>query len=177
LTDGLAGARPTAIRGVLNATANFILSEMGRGMPYADALAEAQRRGLAERDPGADVDGHDSVAKVMVLSALVLGRQLRVEDVARRGISATGDEAVADATRQGLMIRELATLDGSQARVEPVALAADDPLAPIDGTDNAVLCTAEPLGEIMVRGPGAGPELAGQGVLGDLIDVAARLAT
>jgi homoserine dehydrogenase len=67
LTDGLAGARPIAVRGVLNATANFILSEMARGEGYEDALAEAQRWGLAERDPAADVDGHDAVAKVMVL--------------------------------------------------------------------------------------------------------------
>jgi Homoserine dehydrogenase len=63
LNEGLAGDWPTAVRGVLNATANFILSEMGRGKRYADALTEAQQRGLAEGDPSADLDGHDSVAK------------------------------------------------------------------------------------------------------------------
>jgi homoserine dehydrogenase len=70
LVDGLAGAVPVALRGLLNATANFILSRMAEGRTYEDALAEAQRAGLAERDPAADVEGHDAVAKVMILSAL-----------------------------------------------------------------------------------------------------------
>ena len=69
LSEGLAGATPLAIRGVLNATANYILSDMARGQSYADALAAAQNEGLAERDASADVDGHDAVAKAMVLSA------------------------------------------------------------------------------------------------------------
>jgi homoserine dehydrogenase len=77
LVDGLAGAVPVSLRGLLNATANFILSRMAQGATYENALAEAQRAGLAERDPGADVEGHDAVAKVMILSALVFGRQLR----------------------------------------------------------------------------------------------------
>ncbi len=183
LRDGLAGARPKAIRGVLNATANLILSEMAEGARYADAVDEAQRRGLAERDPGADVDGHDAVAKVMILAALVLGRQLRVADVSRRGISSVGDEAVQQARAQGLTLREVATLEPSNddpatlvARVEPTALGCDDPLARVHGTDNAVLCEVEPLGRIAVIGPGAGIELAGQGVLSDLINVALKLS-
>jgi homoserine dehydrogenase len=174
LTEGLAGASPLAVRGVLNATANYIASEMARGRAYADALADAQRKGLAERDPGADVDGHDAVAKAMVLSALVFGRQLRVEDVSRTGISSVTEEAVSQAAAEGRRIREVTTVEGSAARVAPVALAADDPLARIDGTDNAVICLAEPLGQVMVAGPGAGRELAGQGVLSDLIAIAAR---
>ena len=76
LTEGLAGTVPVALRGVLNATANVILSKMADGTSYEDALAEAQRAGLAERDPAADVEGYDATAKVMILSALVFGRQL-----------------------------------------------------------------------------------------------------
>jgi homoserine dehydrogenase len=175
LTEGLAGASPAAVRGVLNATANYIVSEMARGQAYADALADAQEKGLAERDPSADVDGHDAVAKAMVLSAIVLGRQLRIEDVSRTGISSVTEEAVSQAESQGRQIREVTTVEGSDARVEPLALASDDPLARIDGTGNAVVCRAEPLGQVMVVGPGAGLELAGQGVLSDLIATAARL--
>jgi homoserine dehydrogenase len=85
LVDGL-GAVPMALRGLLNATANFILSRMNEGSPYEVALAEAQAAGLAERDPAADVEGHDTVAKVMILSGLVFGRQLRREQVACSGI-------------------------------------------------------------------------------------------
>jgi homoserine dehydrogenase len=179
LRDGLAGGRPVAVRGVLNATANFILSEMARGESYADALADAQRRGLAERDPSADVDGHDSVAKLLILSALVFGTQLRPADISRRGISSLGDDAIRRAKSEGLTVREVTTLEPSVSgsgmltgRVEPVGLGADDLLAPVDGTNNAVACQAEPLGEIMVLGPGAGVDLAGQGALSDLINVA-----
>jgi homoserine dehydrogenase len=173
LREGLAGASPIGARGVVNATANYIASEMARGQAYADALAAAQRLGLAERDPSADVDGYDAVAKAMVLSALVFGRQLRVEDVSRTGISSVTEDAVSRAVTQGRRIREVTTVDGS-ARVEPVALDAGDPLWGIDGTDNAVVCRADPLGQVTIVGPGAGPELAGQGVLSDLIATAVR---
>lgn len=169
LSAGLAGATPLAIRGVVNATANYILSEMGQGQSYADALAAAQQKGLAERDASADVDGHDAVAKAMVLSGLILGRQLRLEDVHRTGISSVTDEEMSKALADGRRIREVTTVDGSGARVEPLALPVDDPLARIEGTNNAVICRVEPLGEVMVVGPGAGPELAGQGVLSDLL--------
>jgi homoserine dehydrogenase len=174
LREGLAGATPIAVRGVLNATANYIVSAMARGEAYADALADAQRKGLAERDPSADVDGHDAVAKAMVLSALVFGRQLRLEDVSRAGISSVTEEAVSQAVSAGRQIREVTTVEGSVARVEPVALDLDDPLARVDATNNAVVCRAEPLGEVTIVGPGAGLELAGQGVLSDLVATATR---
>ena len=83
LTEGLAGAVLVSLRGVLNATANFILTMMTDGTPYDDALAAAQDAGLAERDAAADVDGLDATAKVMILSGLVFGRQLRRDQVAR----------------------------------------------------------------------------------------------
>ncbi len=175
LKEGLAGASPIAVRGVLNATANYIVSEMARGQAYADALTAAQRDGLAERDPSADVDGHDAVAKAMVLSALVFGRQLRLEDVSRTGISSVTEEEVRHAVSEGMRIREVTTVEGSVARVEPVALEAGDPLAGVDGTDNAVVCRADPLGQVTIVGPGAGLALAGQGVLSDLIAIASRL--
>ena len=172
LREGLAGASPIAIRGVLNATANYIVSEMARGQAYADALAAAQREGLAERDSSADVDGHDAVAKAMVLSGLVFGRQLRLEDVSRTGISSVTEEDVSRAASEGKRVREVTTVEGSVARVEPVALEAGDPLAGVDGTDNAVVCRADPLGQVTIVGPGAGLALAGQGVLSDLIAIA-----
>jgi homoserine dehydrogenase len=180
LTDGLAGAVPLGLRGVLNATANFILTRMAEGKAYEEALAEAQATGLAERDPAADVQGHDSVAKVMILSGLVFGRQLSVDQVGRRGIDEITREEVDEASSSGRRLKHLATLEFSEpdgagdvtARVEPALLAPEDPLARIDGTTNAVVCRANPLGEVTVAGPGAGPELAGQGVLSDLIAVA-----
>ena len=127
LVDGLAGAVPIALRGLLNATANFILSRMAEGTPYQDALAEAQRAGLAERDAAADVEGYDAVAKVMILSALVFGRQLRREQVACRGITNIARSEIAQAASGRARLKHVATLDFSEpdgagdvsARVEP----------------------------------------------------------
>jgi homoserine dehydrogenase len=180
LTGGLAGAVPVGLRGLLNATVNFILSRMAEGRSYEEALAEAQAAGLAERDPAADVEGHDSVAKVMILSALVFGRQLSAGQVARRGIEALARSELEEAAATGKRLKHVATLefagpDGAgdvSARVEPALIAPEDPLARIEGTTNAVVCRANPVGEVTIAGPGAGPELAGQGVLSDLIAVA-----
>jgi homoserine dehydrogenase len=180
LVDGLAGAIPIGLRGLLNATANFILTRMAEGRSYEEALAEAQAAGLAERDPAADVDGGDTVAKVMILSALVFGRQLRPEDVGCRGITDVARSQLERAAASGDRVKHVATLEFSEpdgagdvlARVAPEALGPDDPLARIDGTTNAVAFRASPVGGVMIAGPGAGPELAGQGVLSDLIAVA-----
>jgi homoserine dehydrogenase len=180
LVDGLAGTVPIALRGLLNATVNFILSAMAEGRSYEDALAEAQRADLAERDPAADVEGHDAVAKVMILSALVFGRQLRREQVACRGITDIVRSEIARAASSGARLKHVATLEFSEpdgrgivgARVEPELVRRDDPLATIEGATNAVVCTACPIGEVTIIGPGAGPQLAGQGVFSDLIAVA-----
>jgi homoserine dehydrogenase len=205
LTEGLAGAIPLGLRGVLNATANAILSQMADGTSYEQALAAAQRAGLAEPDPAADVEGWDSVAKVMILSALVFGRQLTLEQVTCRGITGVTGQQAREAAAAGQRIRHVATLefagpDGAgpggagpdrsgaeasgpkgsgaegsgvvTARVQPETVPADDLLARIDGVANAVVCQARPVGEVTIIGPGAGPQLAGQGVLSDLIAVA-----
>jgi homoserine dehydrogenase len=179
LTAGIAGARPVALRGILNATVNFILTAIAGGREYADALAEAQRIGLAERDPCADVDGYDEVAKAMVLAALVFGRQLELGDVARRGISDLSPSELARGSSGEGPIRSVTTLEVSgpeggtvTARIEPTLVGNGDPLAEVDGATNAVVCEAEPLGEVTVIGPGAGLALAGQGVLSDLIAIA-----
>lgn len=191
LVEGLAGASPTAIRGILNSTVNFILQRMGEGRTYEEALAEAQRSGLAERDPAADVEGRDAVAKLMILAALVLGRQLESADVGCRGITDLTPEELADARSGGQEIKHVASLvvdatgargptgglGSLSARVEPLRIDRDDPLARVDGAINALICRADPVGEVTVIGPGAGRALAGQGVLSDLIAVATGTAS
>jgi len=177
LVDGLAGTTPISLRGILNATANFILTRMEQGASYEDALTEAQDLGLAERDPTADVEGYDAMAKAMILAGLVFGTQLRPEDVVRHGISKIDRAQIDAAAAEGARIKELVTLElseagGLTARVEPTLLPNEDRLAGVSGVVNAVVCRAEPVGEVMVTGPGAGPELAGQGVFSDLIAVA-----
>jgi homoserine dehydrogenase len=147
LTEGLAGTVPSALRGVLNATANHILSQMADGLSYTEALADAQQVGLAEPDPGADVEGHDTVAKVMILSALVFGRQLRPEQVTRRGITGVTGQQARQAASAGGRLRHVATLAFAgpggtgtvTARVQPEAVPPGDLLARIDGATNALV--------------------------------------
>ena len=180
LVDGLAGAIPLGLRGLLNATANFILSRMAAGATYEEALAEAQGAGLAERDPAADVDGHDAVAKVMILSALVFGRRLGREEVACRGIAGIARSEFGRAASLGQRVKHVATLEFAEpggagavtARVEPELVGPDDPLANVEVTTNAVVCRADPVGQVTIAGPGAGPQLAGLGVFSDVIAVA-----
>ncbi|MBJ7612432.1 MAG: homoserine dehydrogenase [Candidatus Dormibacteraeota bacterium] len=180
LSEGLAGAVPFALRGLLNATTNFILSQMANGMSYEHALAEAQSAGLAERNPAANVEGHDATAKVMILSGLVFGRQLSREQVACRGITDITSREIRQAASAGGRLKHVATLgfsgpDGGgsvTARVQPELLRQNDPLASIEGVTNAVVCEASPIGGITIIGPGAGPQLAGQGALSDIIAVA-----
>jgi homoserine dehydrogenase len=184
LVDGLAGTTPISLRGILNATANFILTRMEQGASYDDALTEAQDLGLAERDPTADVEGYDAMAKAMILAGLVFEMQLRPEDVVRRGISKVDRAQIDAAASEGARIKELVTLElsgaggeaGLTARVEPAFLPTDDRLADVSGVANAVVCRAEPVGEVTVTGPGAGPELAGLGVFSDFIAVARGLS-
>lgn len=184
LTEGLAGAVPAGLRGVLNATANAILSQMADGTPYERALAGAQRAGLAERDPAADVEGSDTTAKLMILSALVFGRQLGRDQVACTGITGITGEQARQAASAGRRIRHVATLTFAgpagtgavTAHVQPEALPAGDLLAGIDGATNAVVCRASPIGEVAIVGPGAGPHLAGQGVLSDILAIARHRA-
>jgi homoserine dehydrogenase len=148
LSEGLAGAVPIRLRGLLNATANFIFSRMADGRSYEDALAEAQSAGLAETDPAADVEGHDATAKVMILSGLVFGRQLRREQVACRGITGITSREIGDAAASGGRLKHVATLgfsgpDGAgsvTARVQPEVVPLDDPLASVEGIANAVVC-------------------------------------
>ena len=184
LVDGLAGTTPVSLRGILNATANFVLTRMEQGASYDGALVEAQDLGLAERDPTADVEGFDAMAKAMILASLVFGTRLRPEDVVRRGISNVDRTQIEAAASKGARIKELVTLElfdpgdpaSLRARIAPTLVPEEDRLAGVSGVQNGVICRAEPVGEVMVTGPGAGPELAGQGVFSDLIAVACRHA-
>jgi homoserine dehydrogenase len=138
LCEGLAGAVPFALRGLLNATANFIVSRMADGQSYEDALAQAQSSGLAERDPVADVEGYDTTAKVMILSGLVFGRQLSRGQVACRGITGITSQEIGEAASARGRLKHVATLEFSgpdgagsaTARVQPELVPLNDPLQP-----------------------------------------------
>jgi homoserine dehydrogenase len=179
LTEGLAGARPLEVRGVLNATTNFIATTIARGLSYEDALAEAAAAGLAEPDPSADVEGWDSAAKLMILAGFLFDATLPLEQVERLGIAELESAELDAARRPDRVLRVVDTVGTDEAgdvfaRTSPELLEPSDPLAVIEGATNALTLRCEPLGEVTMTGPGAGPELAGQGVLADLIALARR---
>jgi homoserine dehydrogenase len=175
IREGLAGSSIRALRGILNGTTNYILSEMAQGRDYAEVLKVAQAQGYAEADPTADVEGYDAVAKVSILASLAFGQVLRPEQVVRTGITAITSEDIARAQREGKRIKLLASLhyDGSSlhGRVEPLALPLTDPLATVNGVMNAISIESDALPQVTITGPGAGRLQTGQGLLADLIAV------
>jgi homoserine dehydrogenase len=173
LLEGMAGAGIQGVRGILNGTTNYILSAMAGGRTYAEALARAQAQGYAEPDPGADVAGHDALAKTLILAALAFNQSLTPEQVVLEGITAIDLADVQQAVSVGKRIKLIASLrrQGTtlQASVSPQALPLDDPLARVDGVTNALTVQSDTLPEVTIIGPGAGPLPTAQGLLADLI--------
>ena len=168
--------------GIVNGTTNFILTRMSEeGSDYAEALAEAQRLGMAERDPTADVEGDDAAAKVAILAGLAFGADVVGDDVHREGISAVRAVDVAFADRLGYVVKLLAVaelVDGGpdlSVRVHPAMVPRAHPLAAVRGAFNAVFVEGETCGELMLYGRGAGGAPTASAVFGDLVDAARNL--
>ncbi len=182
LRESLAGEQIVRVMGIVNGTTNFILTRMEEdGVDFADALAEAQRLGLAERDPTADVEGHDAAAKAAILAALAFGSDVVDIDVHREGISGLRAVDVAYANRLGYSVKLLAVaelVDGGpelSVRVHPAMVPKAHPLASVRGAFNAVFVEGAVSGELMLYGRGAGGGPTASAVLGDLVDAARNL--
>src|SRR2546425_8804143 len=177
LADTLSADRIGSIMGILNGTTNSILVAMGGGASYADALADAQRRGLAEADPSADVDAHDPAAKLAILVMLAFRRRVDLSQIERVGIRTVDPPQVEAARRRGLVIKLIAaatTRDdaGIEADVRPRFVPVEAPMARVHGAMNAITLDAEYAGSLLFEGPGAGPDAAASAVLADLIRAA-----
>jgi homoserine dehydrogenase len=177
LADTLASDRIRSIIGILNGTTNSILGAMGGGASYAEALADAQRRGFAEADPSADVDGHDPAAKLAILAMLAFRRRVDPSHVARVGIRSLDPAQLADARRRGFVIKLIAaarTHDDAtiEADVRPRLVPVDEAMAHVDGGLNAIALDAQYAGSLVFRGPGAGPDAAASAVIADLVRAA-----
>ncbi len=176
----LRGAEITRIRGIVNGTTNFILTEMARGVSYEEALRRAQELGYAEADPTADVEGWDAVAKAMILANVFLGAQLKVGEVEREGITGITPEDIRAAEKKGAKVKlvaEVARESGRVvAKVGPEEVPLTDPLAYVDGVLNAIVFSTDTLGDVMLVGEGAGGRQAAQAILSDLLWIRAYLA-
>lgn len=176
LRESLAGERITRVVGIVNGTTNYILTRMAEdGVEYGAALAEAQGRGYAERDPTADVQGFDAAAKAAILANVAFGATLVAGDVYSEGISEVTQEDIQLAARLGYVVKllaivELGPKDRVGARVHPTMVPVRHPLASVRLSFNALFVEADSAGELMFYGRGAGGAPTASAVLGDLID-------
>jgi homoserine dehydrogenase len=177
--SGLAGNAVREVKGILNGTTNFILTKMEtEGMDYGPALALAQKLGYAEADPTADVEGYDALAKVVILSNVLLGGSLKTTDVACKGISAITKADVEAAKAQGYRYKLIghAKLENGAvtASVSPQKLPLADPLAGVMGAQNALSLETDLMGKITIQGAGAGKLETGFAILSDILAVHRR---
>lgn len=177
----LAGNKITGFKGILNGTTNYILTRMEEGMSYDDALKKAQELGYAEADPTGDVEGLDALGKVVILSNVVLGKNLSVNDVQRKGITGITGEDVKKAKAEGKRWKLIGSAeiqsDGSvKAKVSPEKLLLSDPLAGVCEAINALTYYTDELGPVTIVGPGAGRRETGFSLLIDLLEINRKLS-
>ena len=180
LRESLAGDRIKRVLGIVNGTTNFILTRMTEsGQSFDEALAEAQALGYAERDPTADVEGHDAAAKASIIASLAFGVRVVAGDVYREGITGVTADDIRMAGRLGYVVKLLAVIDdvgGEVAvRVHPTMVPVAHPLASVRESFNAVFVEGAAAGELMFYGRGAGGRPTASAALGDVIDAAANL--
>ena len=184
MKQSLGGNRILSVTGILNGTTNYILTEMQEsGGDFQDILADAQKLGYAEADPTADVDGLDAGDKIAILASLAFGGRIDLEKVHREGIRNISGADISYADKLGFVIKLLAIAkpstndddDTLDIRVHPTLVPKEHPLAGVNDVFNAVLIEADPLGQVMFFGPGAGSGPTASAVVADLVNVAALM--
>lgn len=175
--DGLAANHIDSVFGILNGTCNFILSEMeSSSREFGEVLAEAQRLGYAEADPGVDIDGLDAAHKLAILAALAFNGTVAFDALHVEGIRHVSALDIHFAKTLGYRIKLLGLarlLDGGvDVRVHPCLVPRSSPIAAVDGVFNAVVAQGDSVGQVMMEGRGAGGGPTASAVVADLIDIA-----
>jgi homoserine dehydrogenase len=177
LKQSLGVNRISRVTGIINGTTNYILSRMtAEGGDFADILADAQTHGYAEADPTADVDGLDAGDKIAILASLAFGGRIKRDDVYCEGIRKISATDIAYADKLDFVIKLLAIAErvaegAISVRVHPTFVPKDLPLANVNGVFNAILVEGEPLGQVMLFGPGAGAGATASAVVSDLLAI------
>ncbi|MGB7294357.1 MAG: homoserine dehydrogenase [Candidatus Aminicenantales bacterium] len=169
----LAGAEILSIEGILNGTSNFILTRMGEGATYHEALADAQARGIAEPNPELDVEGWDTAAKLLLISNSVLGLELTLNDITVKGITGISPSLVSGAKREGRALKLIGKISRTEGRwraqVSPLALESGHPLFHVEGTSKGITFLTDTMGSITVTGGKSDPRGAAAALLKDII--------
>ena len=177
LGTGYQGQVITEITGILNGTTNYILTRMDReGAEFGDVLADAQRLGYAERNPEADIEGHDTCRKIAILSSLVTGKEVNFEDVYTEGISKidSTDFRYALELKASIKLVGAAQFAGDQVTVSvfPLLVSDENPLYAVQGVYNGIVIKGNLLGTTMLYGSGAGKLPTASAVLADMMEAA-----
>ncbi len=182
MKEGLVANRIRVVFGILNGTANYILSEMThRNLKFEEALKQAQGLGYAEADPTLDVQGMDTAHKLSILLSLAYGIQVKLEDSYTEGITNIAPMDIEHAKELGYHIKLLAIAksDGGliEARVHPTLLPAGHLLSTVGGPFNAIFIRGDAVGSTLFYGRGAGMMPTGSAVVSDLVDICRNIRT
>ena len=180
LTEGLAGNRMTRVMGVMNGTCNYILTRMqSAGLAYEEVFEEARQLGYLEADPNLDVGGIDAGHKLSLLAAIAFGTKVAFEEVELEGIGNVSIDDIRLAADMGYRIKLLGVAQmtgrGLEQRMTPCLVPADSPLGQLEGGTNMVVLEGDSVGQIVMRGAGAGEGPTASAVMGDVIDLARGL--
>ena len=170
------------ITGILNGTTNFILTKMkDEGRNFEEVLKEAQELGYAEKNPEADIEGYDACRKIAILASLAFGEHVNFEDIPTEGITKITKEDIFYAERMNCMIKLLGTCkkqdDNIFARVAPMLISKNHPLAMVNDVFNAIFVKGNMVGDVMFYGKGAGKLPTASAVVADIVDAAKHKGT
>ena len=177
LTEGLAANRIKRVMGVMNGTCNYILTRMqNAGLPYETVFEEARQLGYLEADPNLDVGGIDAGHKLSLLSAIAFGTQVSFDHVELEGIGNVSIDDINHAAEMGYRIKLLGVAQetgrGLEQRMTPCLVPADSPLGQLQGGTNMVVLEGDAVGQIVLRGAGAGSGPTASAVMADVLDIA-----
>jgi len=177
LREALVGNTVSRVFGIMNGTANYILTRMeAEGLSFEECLKEAQRLGYAEADPTFDIEGHDTAHKLSILTSLAFGCRISADDIYMEGISNITQADIRAAAELGYRIKLLGvaqkTESGIEQRVHPTMVPTSSVIAQVHGVTNAVAIETDMLGELLLSGPGAGGNATASAVIGDIADIA-----
>jgi len=177
LTEGLAGNEIRRVMGVMNGTCNYILTRMeSAGLPYDQVFEEARQLGYLEADPNLDVGGIDAGHKLSLLAAIAFGTKVSFDAVELEGIGRISIDDIRRAADMGYKIKLLGVAQmtgrGLEQRMSPCLVPADSPLGQLQGGTNMVVLEGDAVGQIVLRGAGAGEGPTASAVLADVIEVA-----
>lgn len=181
LSQCLAANKINKITGILNGTTNYILNKMiVDNMDFDSALQLAQSKGFAERNPAADIEGHDACRKICILASLAFGKHVYPEQVETNGITEISLRDVEYANNFNCVIKLIGQSERLEnnkitASVKPMLVSRDNIISDVDGVFNAIMVNGDAVGDVMFYGKGAGKMPTASAVVADIIDCAQHL--